>query len=124
MPYYLFQHPSNQEVIQVFQNMNDNHTYEKDGIKWNRVFTNPRVSIDTKVDPYSEKDFVRKMNKTCKVQDMMDESKELSEKRASVNGIDPLKQKVFDDYKKNTKGKSHPEDREKRIETKDIIIDL
>ena len=56
------------------------------------------------------------------VGDMLDYSKELSEKRAEKNGgVDPVKQKYFRNYEKKT-GKKHLADK-KSYESKNVRID-
>lgn len=119
MPVYLFQNPENGEVKEVFQGMNDLHTYEEDGKKWDRIFTIPRAGIDTKINPLSKEDWNRKTeNKRGTIGDMMDRSKELSEQREKIMGKDPLKEKLFEDHRKKYRGKYHPEDPRKQTEAK------
>jgi hypothetical protein len=121
---YTFEHPDTGEIKDVAQAMSDEHIYVDDkGVKWNRVFSNPRTSIDTKIDPFSKKDFLKRTNKTCTVGDMMDLSSEMSERRAGKAGKDPIKQKAFDKYNKEV-GKPHPLDRPSKIETERFTIDL
>lgn len=63
------------------------------------------------VNANSVESFVKKTKATDTMGDLMDRSKELSDKRAKNNGgVDPLKRKFFDDYKKTRDGKKHPED--------------
>ena len=123
---YIYQHPETGEIEEVVQSMNDEHVFFKDGIKWNRVFTKPYASIDSKIDPNSVKDFVSKTgSKKGTVGDMLDLSAELSEKRAEKHGgEDPIKRKYFDDYKKNTKGKKHLLDKPKKIKTDIATIEF
>ena len=45
---YLFKHPDKEEYREVVQGMNDEHSYEEDGIIFKRVFTVPNMSMDTK----------------------------------------------------------------------------
>jgi hypothetical protein len=87
------------------------------------VFLNPLTAVDTKMDPFNKSDWMRGTNKHITVGQMMDESAQLSEKRAEKAGLDPVKKKAFDRYQKMT-GKPHPEDKPKRIETKDYILEL
>jgi hypothetical protein len=75
-----------------------------------RVYTPPRISVDTQIDPYSESDFVRKTaNKRDNIGAFWDRSKELSEKRGG-DSSDPVKKKYFDDYAKKRKGRLHLDD--------------
>lgn len=109
MPIYQYQNPKTGEIKEVIQTMKEKHEYHENGVQWNRIFTVPTTSIDTKVDPYSAKDFLKKTeNKKGTLGDMMDYSKELSEKRASQEGVDSVKQKYFDRYAESRKGKRHP----------------
>lgn len=109
MGYYLFQHPETEEVVEVFQRMNEDHLYiSEDGTMWNRIYVNPKVSIDTKIDPYSSRDFVEKTkNKNGTIGDLWDRSAELSERRAKIEGSDSIKDKAANSYKDKT-GKEHP----------------
>lgn len=117
MPYYIFEHPDTGEIKEVLQRMNDDHIYEENGIRWKRVFTKPATVIDSKFNPSSSSDFVQKtLNKKGSVGDLVDLSKELSEKRKEQNGgIDPVQQKHFEDYAKKHKGKKHPEQRKEEV---------
>jgi len=111
MPIYIYENPSTGEVREVLQSMNEEHCYSEDGQEWVRVWTLPQMSIDTKLDPFSSKDFVKKTDKSGTYGDLLDRSAELSEIRANKNGgVDPLKQKYFDDYAKKRGGKRHPDE--------------
>lgn len=110
MALYLFEHPETKETVEVFQRVNEEHVYlDKDGVRWVRVFTAPNVSKDTQIDPFSEKDFSTKMGqKKGSVGDLMDASREASEKREKTLGKDPVKQGFFDKWSKARKGRKHP----------------
>ena len=112
MPFYIFQHPESNEVIEVQQRMKDKHVYVgSDGVEWKRVFTNPNAAIDTRPDVYSTAQMARSVDNNKETYgELQDRSKEASEKRISQNGYDPLKQQWFDDYAKKRKGKKHIED--------------
>jgi len=121
---YLYKHPETGEVKEVLQGMNDEHVYEEDGHIWQRIFTVPSASIDTKIDPFSSSEFIRKTNKRGTVGDVMDLSAELSEKRAESHGKeDPVKRKMFSDYKKKV-GKDHLLDKPKVIENSKVKIEF
>lgn len=124
MPVYLYRHPKTQKVIEVVQKMTDTHEFtDEKGVKYERVFVAPQTAIDTKVDPFSKNDFLKRTNKRMTVGQMMDESAELSEKRAKKTGVDPIKKKIYDSYKKNT-GKDHPDLKGKRkIETSNYVFE-
>jgi predicted nucleic acid-binding Zn ribbon protein len=114
-PLYTYLNEQTGETRDVFQGMNDDHSFSEGGIAWRRVYYSPQMSIDTKVDPYSAKDFTKATNKKGTIGDMMDLSAELSNKRADKEGADPVKQKHFQDYEKKNK-KKHLLDKPKVIE--------
>lgn len=111
MPLYLYQHPKTEQVIEVMQGMNDEHTFiDSEGTEWKRVFVSPAAKIDsmTYCNPFSKEDFIKRTARPgMTMGDMWDESSRLSEKRASVLGQDPVKEKTKTAYKKRT-GKPHP----------------
>lgn len=90
--------------------MQDEHVYEEDGVKWERVFTVPQASIDANIDPFNQQQFIDKTgSKNGSVGDVWDRSAELSAKRAEkAGGVDPVKAKYYKDYSKKRKGKPHP----------------
>lgn len=107
MPEYSFSnHKKPKEIVTIFMGMNDAHEYIVDGIKWNREWSIPRAAIDTKCDPFSEKDYIRNTaNKKGPVSDLWDRSKEASIKREQMAGIDETKIKYLADQKKIRNGK-------------------
>ena len=113
MPTYIFQHPDTEEYIEIFQNIEDKHVYiDEEGVNWNRIFTSPNLSTDTKIDPFSQKAFLEKTTGKGTIGDLMDRSAELSEKRAEQNGgIDPVKKQYFKEYSKKRGGKKHEKDK-------------
>jgi len=116
MPIYLFQNPKNDEIKEVVQKMSDKHVYSENGINWKRIFTIPQTSIDTEIDAFSEDSFKKKTsNKKETFGDLMDRSKELSEKRQSIAGTDPVRNKFFEDYSKTRKGKKHAKDPSREV---------
>jgi hypothetical protein len=128
MPQYLYQHPESEDVIEVFQHMNDVHEYvDETGVKWNRLFTKPNASIDTEVDPYSSKDFVKITNKPGTMGDLWDRSAELSNKRSEKEGKDPVKEKFYDSYSKKHNGSKHylqqREENSKQLKSKGIVVE-
>jgi predicted nucleic acid-binding Zn ribbon protein len=127
MPIYLYQNQKTKEIREVIQGMNEEHVYFGDNGKeknWDRVFTIPTASIDTKQDPFSQNDFLdRTKNKKGTYGNMLDYSKELSEKRASiVGGKDPVKEKFYKQYSKDRNGAKHPDQIPKSIENKNIKV--
>lgn len=112
MPTYIYKHPQKEEYVEVVQSMNDVHEFSKNGVRWIRQFSVPQMSMKTQVDPFSSKDFIEKTGSMKGTYgDLLDYSKELSEKRASkVGGEDPVLRKKFNEYAKRRKGKLHPKD--------------
>lgn len=105
MPYYQFRNRATGEIKEVFQKMNDKHEI---GYEWERLFSNPRISFDTKIDHNSAKDFVAKTAKRgMTIGEMMDLSGELSEKRGGSTGKDAVRASAEKKYRDKT-GKVHP----------------
>jgi len=116
MPLYLFQNPNNEsEIEEVFFKMTDEKKFEKDGVVWNRLYTIPTSSVDTCAHDYSKSDYYKLTeNKKQTVGDLIKRSEEFSQARAAKNGgVDPIKEKYYDDYEKKT-GKKHVE--KKRVD--------
>lgn len=109
---YLFRNPKTNEIREIPQKMNDNHVYFADGVEWTREWTKPEAAIDVKIDPFSEKQYIERTGKSKgTLGDLWDRSKEYSEKRAQkVGTVDPIKQKVFDNWSKARGGKKHRDD--------------
>jgi hypothetical protein len=113
MPLYLYENEETGEVVEIFQGMNDRHEYHgldnRDKGLWRRVYVNPELSSDTKVDAFDKKSFV---NSTAKKNDsygdLFDRSAEASAQRAERYGKDPVKEKYYAEYNKKTNGKLHP----------------
>lgn len=124
MPIYLYTNDETGEVKEVLQSMNEEHVYSEDGVQWRRIYTIPTASIDTRIDPFSSNEFVRKTNKKGTLGEVMDISAELSEKRAEkTGGEDPVKRKAFSDYEQKV-GKKHLLDKPKVIETPRVKIEF
>ena len=52
MPEYLFINPDDpEEVVSVQQSMKEEHKYEANGKAWDRQYTVPKASIDSRIDP-------------------------------------------------------------------------
>jgi len=117
MPIYIYKHPEKEEYIEVLQGMNDEHVYEQDGLAWERVFLAPNASIDSDVDPFNGRQFVDvTAAKKGTMGDMLDYSKELSQKRASVNGgVDPVKEKYYKKYSDERNGAKHPQQMKEQL---------
>ncbi len=111
MPVYIYENPKTKDVIEIIQSVNDEHIYiDKNGLKWNRIFTTPQVGIDTKLDAFStSKEFAEKTrNKKDNVGQLWDRSKELSQKRKDKFGEDKFKTANLDKWSKKRKGKRPP----------------
>jgi len=123
MPLYLYENEDTGEVIEVLQGMNDLHQYNgvsgREKGLWRRVYVNPTLSSDTKVDPFDEKSFISSTtSKNDTYGDLFDRSKEASEMRASKNGgVDPVKEKHYAAYNKKTNGKLHPEQQKEKFKS-------
>ena len=113
MPLYDFEHPETGEVKELVFGMNEEKKFiDENKTRWVRLFASPNSAIDTEIDPYSATDFKKVTeNKKGSYGDMIDRSKELSEKRKSKEGRDPVQQKWFKDWSKNRSGQKHPMDR-------------
>jgi hypothetical protein len=114
MPIYLFQHPKSAKTIEVVQLMSEEHIYiDKDGLKWDRVFTKPQAALDTKIGTHDPREFVNKTKtKNYSIGQMWDMSAELSEKRGGSSGQDEVREKAEKAYEKKT-GKKHPHAKKK-----------
>jgi hypothetical protein len=130
MPIYLYQHSKTKEVREVIQGMNDVHEYYGDlkdpENEWERIFTIPTASIDTKQDPFSTNQFLdRTRSKKGTYGNMLDYSAELSDKRASLaGGQDPIKEKYYKQYSKDRRGAKHPDKIPKTFENKHVKVDF
>ena len=104
MPIYLFQHPESGEQVEVLLGMNEDKFYiDDDGIEWQRVFLAPNATIDAELDPFSSRSFIDKTNSKGSMGDLMERSKEMSEKRKDKLGFDPVQKKYFQEYSKKKK---------------------
>lgn len=109
MPLYLYHHPEDEnKIVEVLQSMNEEHVYFEDNIQWVRVWTKPTASIDAKYDPFSTQDFIEKTGKKKgNYGNLVDLSKELSDKRETVAGKDFMKEKYMQDWSKKRNGKKY-----------------
>lgn len=103
---YLFEHPTTGELRDVCFEVNDDKTYiDENGILWQRRWTPPQISMDTKVDPYSQKQFLNKTRNAGTVGDLMDRAADLSAMRADKDGVDLVKKNYEDQEAKLRGGK-------------------
>ena len=111
MPEYLYENPDTGEIVSVVQGINEEHSYNKDGLEYQRVFTNPNMAIDSDYSSLSEEQFVNSTkNKKGTLGDLFDASKEASEKRKKLHGKDRIKDKYFKDYSSRRQGSKHKDD--------------
>jgi predicted nucleic acid-binding Zn ribbon protein len=107
MPNYLYKNPNTGEIIEIFQKMEEEHVYiDTDGVQWEREWSSPNTSVDTKINPWSASDFTRKTGeKKGTLGDLWDQSKELSRERArSCGGVDPVRKKYEKEWSKKRNG--------------------
>ena len=110
MPLYLFKNPKTNKIVSVFQAMSDDHSYSENGIKYERIFTVPNASIDSQIDHNSSQQFVEKTGKMKgTLGEIWDYSKEMSEKRSKVTGVDPIREKSEAAYSKKRRGMKYKE---------------
>lgn len=110
MPIYAYQHPKTKKIKEIVQSMSEPHVYAEKGVQWERLWTIPQATVDTKTDAFSQQDFSKKVAATKgTIGDVWARSAEWSERRAAKrDGVDPIKEKTFADYEKKTRGKTHP----------------
>lgn len=111
MPLYTFENPENGQTKDIYQKMLDKHEYEESGVKWRRVFVKPQAATNTVIlDPFNPREFISATsNKKETYGDILDRSKELSEKRKAKDGVDLVKKKYAEDWSKARNGKKIPQ---------------
>jgi len=128
---YLFHNKETDEYREIEMSMKEYAPYRgenNDEDCWERIYDTPQISMGNStsktVDPYSQNEFVERTGKMKgNFGNMLDYSKELSEKRAKDHGgTDPVKEKYFKNYEKKT-GKKHLADK-KPYESKNVKIDF
>ncbi|MBL69603.1 MAG: hypothetical protein CMO74_14375 [Verrucomicrobiales bacterium] len=108
MPLYTFEHPETGEHQDVLFGMNDDKSYvDSEGTSWIRVWHSPQATVDANIDPFSSSQYLEKTNTRGTMGDLQERSRELSEKRASKLGYDPIKKKYFEEYSKKRNGIKH-----------------
>lgn len=120
MAQYEFQHPDGR-VIAIHQPMESEHKYvDAEGVEWSRLFSNPSAIIDSvfSIDPNNSQEFVRKTGqRSGKLNDIMQLSAELSEKRKQKDGIDVFKERSMDRYEQSrVKGTQHPDRKKQKLQ--------
>lgn len=130
MPIYLYQNTKTKEIREVLQSMNDVHKYYGDKETpencWERIFTVPTASIDSKLDPFDSNQYIRATgNKKGTYGDLLNKSQELSEKRAQLSGgVDPIKENYYKQYSKDRRGALHQDKIKKTFENKHVKVDF
>jgi hypothetical protein len=87
---------------------------EIEGEKYKRIITSaPAGFVHSGNDLFSSKDFVEKTGKQKgNVGNVLDEAKELSQKRAEkAGGVDPIQKNWFKNYSDKRQGRKHPLDK-------------
>lgn len=110
-PEYEYINPETNEKICLWQSVHDEHSYTFAGVKWDRVWTTPQIAMDTKVDPFSERQFLEKTSKGGKLGDLWDRASEMREMREEKTG---QPDEVVAGYEKQ-KGKKLPKKRSKEV---------
>jgi hypothetical protein len=112
MPEYVFQSTSGKTqdlYYKISEAPKVGETIMIEGKPWTRIFTVPQARIAVTIDPFSKADFVKKIDgKNDTLGDTWDRSEEMSQKRRDKEGIDPVREKHFDDFAKQRRGKQHP----------------
>lgn len=104
---YVFRNPKTGEVKEVAQKMSEKHIYAEEGLEWERVYTVPTMAVDAGELTYSK--FMEKSrNMKGTFGDLMDMSKQASDKRAEKMGVDPVKEKYKKEYASKRQGKELP----------------
>ena len=113
MPEYIYENPETGEQVSVVQGVNDDHVYEQDGVKYDRVFLSPYAKVDSlsSINPDSSSDFIEKTkSKNMTMGELWDTSAELSKKREDSKGGDPVKNNFFKEHSKKRRGLKHMKD--------------
>ena len=126
MPQYTFTNHDESEYLDVFFHMNDKKVFiGPDGKEWRRVYTSPNASIDSKIDPFSSRDFVEKTGrKKDNYGSLLDRAKEASIARTQKEGFDPVKKKWLDTYEKTNNTKFFDSSKDKVIKKNGVTIDF
>jgi hypothetical protein len=124
MPRYDYINDDTGEIREIVQTMSENHVYfDEAGKQWRRIFCVPQASVDANIDPFDQNKFVEKTGKNKgTIGELWERSADLSAQRAEKrDGVDVIKQKHFDNYRKKTGKEMYHETKEK---SKNIEINL
>jgi hypothetical protein len=110
MGLYSYRNPKTGKTKDIFQGMNDEHSYSENGTRWERVWTVPQAAVDANIDPFSQSAFVDKVGKEKgNMGNLYDRSAEMSAKRAEKRGgTDKVKDDYYAAYASKRGGKQHP----------------
>ena len=130
MPIYQYYNVANEDEKRdfIFSMKDDKpEVLEADGIQWKRDWSSIRVQakIDGKLSCWAINKWTEKTGRMKgKMGDLMDLSAELSERRAhETGGVDPVKEKVFENYAKTHRGHKHPDIIKKNLEREITVGD-
>lgn len=127
MPLYSFVNPENEaECVDVFFHMNDEKKFiGPDGKEWRRVYFSPNASIDSKIDPFSSRDFVEKTGKKKgNFGNLLDAAKEASIARTQKEGRDVVKEKWLKNYETTNNTKFFDSSKDKVVKKNGVTIDF
>lgn len=108
MPYYQFL--KNDEIFEFFFPINEappiGSIIKIKNKKYQRIPSNIQAAVDTKLNPFSKEDFIRKTNKPGKYGDLVDLSREMHERRKDkIGGSDEIREKFAEKSKNKRNGK-------------------
>ena len=117
MPLYQYLDERTDEIYSLIQGMNDEHVaFAADGHKLRRIWNQVQASIDSKINPFSARDFADKTGrKKGTLGNITDAAAELSEKRRDKEGVDKVKETFYKNWSKKRKGRQHPDFRKNPV---------
>lgn len=106
--------------------MNDEKKFiGPDGKEWRRVYFSPNASIDSKIDPFSSRDFVEKTGKKKgNFGNLLDAAKEASIARTQKEGRDVVKEKWLKNYETTNNTKFFDSSKDKVVKKNGVTIDF
>lgn len=111
LPSYEFHHAPTNETISVYVGLDEPASARAQQVQggklYKRVYAAPLAARDTKLHDGTQTDFTRAVqDKQMTVGEAWEVSKEMSEKRAKLNGgVDPQKEQFYRDYQTKTGGR-------------------
>lgn len=101
----IYHYTNGKKTVAIFQGMNDEHSYSENGEKFERVWSAPETSVDTKWDALNPEDFKKKTaSKKGTLGDLFDKSLELSQQREKKCGKDFVKEQTQEERRKQRGG--------------------